>query len=273
MSQEEIFINGDLLRLRREASGWVLNDLATRACMSVKQIRQLEEGGLSSYYSQAVKITAAKKVGALLGLSPDEVLTPPSELSLAEIQIEPAVFSSDLEIIQTADIAPTKDELEVPHAFEESVDISIVSSDADAHKPSVDDEPKKSKTSLWLIAALFISALLVAAYMQPQDEPVVEAAPPIQALPADMADPAASAASGADVPASSAEPVVLSASAPAAVGVVAVNVQKQASSALGVSSAQRVAAPLATGVAPVTARPASTSTTTTPAASAASKAL
>ena len=52
MGQEEIFINGDLLRLRREASGWVLNDLATRACMSVKQIRQLEEGGLSAYYSQ-----------------------------------------------------------------------------------------------------------------------------------------------------------------------------------------------------------------------------
>jgi transcriptional regulator with XRE-family HTH domain len=272
MSQEEIFINGDLLRLRREASGWVLNDLATRACMSVKQIRQLEEGGLSSYYSQAVKITAAKKVGALLGLSPDEVLTPPSELSLAEIQMEPADFSSDPEIVQTADIAPTKGELEVPHAVEESVDNSIVSSDADAHKASVYEEPKKSKTSLWLIAALFISALLVAAYMQPQDEPVVEAAPPLQALPADMADPA-SAASGADVPASSAEPVVLSASVPAAVGVVAVNVQKQSSSASGVSSSPRVAAALASGVAPVSARPASSSTTTTPAASAASKAL
>jgi transcriptional regulator with XRE-family HTH domain len=62
MGQEELFINGELLRLRREARGWLLNDLATRACMSVKQIRQLEEGGMSSFYSAAVKVTSAKKL-------------------------------------------------------------------------------------------------------------------------------------------------------------------------------------------------------------------
>lgn len=61
MSQDELSINGDLLRLRREARGWALSDMAIRACMSVKQIRQLEEGGMSSFYSPAVKATAAKK--------------------------------------------------------------------------------------------------------------------------------------------------------------------------------------------------------------------
>jgi len=75
MTQEHASINGALLRLRREARGWVQSDVATRACMSVKQIRQLEDGGLSAFYSEAVKVTAAKKVGALLGLTPDEVFS------------------------------------------------------------------------------------------------------------------------------------------------------------------------------------------------------
>ena len=62
-------IDGSVVRLRREAQGWAINDIAARACLSVKQIRQIEEGGLSSFYSENVKLTAAKKVAALLQLS------------------------------------------------------------------------------------------------------------------------------------------------------------------------------------------------------------
>jgi transcriptional regulator with XRE-family HTH domain len=263
MSQEETFINGDLLRLRREASGWVLNDLATRACMSVKQIRQLEEGGLSSYYSQAVKITAAKKVGAILGLSPEEVLTPPSDLSQAEIQIE-SVVAANADIEKSSDIPQINDH-RVAHADEDSEEISIVSNDSGSHLPIVDDAPKKTKTSLWLIAALFVFALVVAAYMQPQDEPLVEAAPPLQALPTEVAEPA-SAASAADVSASSAEVVALPASA------VVVNVQKPSSTATLAASSARVVLPAASSVAPVMALRSASASTALPAASNASKA-
>jgi transcriptional regulator with XRE-family HTH domain len=62
-------IDGSVVRLRREAQGWAINDLAARACLSVKQIRQIEEGGLSAFYSETVKLTAAKKVASLLELS------------------------------------------------------------------------------------------------------------------------------------------------------------------------------------------------------------
>jgi transcriptional regulator with XRE-family HTH domain len=62
-------IDGSVVRLRREAQGWAVIDLAARACLSVKQIRQIEEGGLSSFYSENVKLTAAKKVASLLELS------------------------------------------------------------------------------------------------------------------------------------------------------------------------------------------------------------
>ena len=265
MSQEDIFINGELLRLRREARGWVINDLATRACMSVKQIRQLEEGGISSFYSVAVKMTSAKKVGALLGLSPEEVFAkdvePTPELEIAEPEVV-----SDLDIKLT-DIKPVLHEAAITSVDAQSPNAST-SSDSVAPVPAV-DEPK-SKTSLWVIALLFAAALAVAAYMQPKDEPVTETPPPIQVLPTEVADPA-SAASGADSSASSAEAVVLPASATAVVGVSPANVQKPASSASVAASATRVAVPVASSVAPVNARPAS-STVATPATSTASKA-
>jgi transcriptional regulator with XRE-family HTH domain len=240
MSQEDIFINGELLRLRREARGWTLSDMATRACMSVKQIRQLEEGGVSCFYSVAVKATSAKKVGTLLGLSPEEVFA-------HEVESVPEQEAVEDEIVVTeSDVAASESNLAetaplVQEAAHNEVDTAIT--DASAAPEPVVEEPK-SKASLWVIAALFGAALGVAAYMQPQDESVLEAAPPLQAVPADVADPA-SAASGAEVTSSSPELVVLPASA--------------------------AVVPVASGVPPVTVRPASSSIAT-PASPAASKA-
>lgn len=234
MSQEDTFINGELLRLRREARGWVLSDLATRACMSVKQIRQLEEGGMSSFYSAAVKMTSAKKVGALLGLSAEEVFAQEAQATAKPEAVESEAFVAELEVPSTEDKpAEAMSDLQVV------VEIEVDTAD---HAPvaSVVAEEPKSKTSLWIIAGLFASALAVAAYMQPQDEPVAEAAPPLQVLPADVADPA-SAASAADMSASLADVVA----SPVSVSSAVVNVQKTASSASIVSSSPRVAAPAA----------------------------
>jgi cytoskeleton protein RodZ len=263
MSQEDIFINGELLRLRRESRGWVLNDMATRACMSVKQIRQLEEGGMSSFYSAAVKMTSAKKVGALLGLSAEEIFMQEAEATSEAVEAE--VVGVEIEVA-----AFESKPIEVAASSQESVHTEV---DAAEHEPvsaiSVVEE-SKSKTSLWVIAALFAAALTAAAYMQPKDEPAVEAAPPRQVLAADVADPA-SAASAADAPASSAEVVALPASATAVVGAAVVNVQKPASSAAPVSSPPRVAVSVASGAAPMMVRPAS-AIMITPAAASASKA-
>jgi transcriptional regulator with XRE-family HTH domain len=191
MSQEELFINGELLRLRREAKGWVLNDMATRACMSVKQIRQLEEGGMSSFYSVAVKVTAAKKVGALLGLSAEEVFAQNADLAsvedlseseplIAEVAAEPETAS------QAADVfaVPAQDDSKPEHIEP----VVVKSSETTESK----DETPNSKNTLWLIP------------------------------PADVVDPA-SAASAADTPASTADAV-----APASA---AVSPQKPASTA------------------------------------------
>ena len=97
-------IDGSVVRLRREAQGWAINDIAARACLSVKQIRQIEEGGLSSFYSENVKLTAAKKVAALLQLSEAQLfgqvpLYPP------QAQEESFSFEPKTEAFQMAGVA------------------------------------------------------------------------------------------------------------------------------------------------------------------------
>lgn len=95
-------IDGSVVRLRREAQGWAINDIAARACLSVKQVRQIEEGGLSSFYSESVKLTAAKKVAALLQLSEAQLfgqvpLYPPpaeEESSLFDSNTKPFLMTS-----------------------------------------------------------------------------------------------------------------------------------------------------------------------------------
>ena len=232
MTHDQVLINGDLLRLRREARGWVMNDMATRACMSVKQIRQLEEGGMSSFYSEAVKVTAAKKVGALLGLSANEVFA------------------------QEAAVSPEQ-ELDAPAPLVEQMPVDVVPESELKTEPEISEQPSvpsvslteesKSKTSLWVVAGLFVAALMVAAYLQPQDEPVAEPAPPLQIVPTDATD-AASAAS----------PVETSSAEVAASSAVA-------------ASASRVVLPVVSASVPVAVRSASSPLVVAPAASAASK--
>lgn len=211
MSQEPRFINGDLLRLRREAQGWLLNDMATRACMSVKQIRQLEDGGISSFYSEAVKATAAKKVGALLGLSTVEIFAhEAASVSAAQADAESlmADVSSDSEVVSgVAKIGSDPDQV-VP------VDEVLKTTVVNAAESSASGEAPSSKNSLWLIIVLLALALAVGFHFQPKEEAVAEPPPPLQVLP-DAVD-SASAASATVLSASSAEVVMLHASAASA---------------------------------------------------------
>ena len=222
MSDTPQTINGELLRLKRESMGWLVGDLATRACMSVKQIRQLEEGGSSSFYSESVKLTSAKKVGGILGLTPDEVfgvvsqnpvnpsdedpfqtLDVPATESVADIEVpaQAAQTSSASNPTDVVDATPIQAESLAP--FKPSNDVA----DAPVQSVAAPATEQKNKTPLGAIAALFVAALAVAAWMRPEAEPVaVEPPPPLQTLPAETPDGAASAASAeaAGAPASAA---------------------------------------------------------------------
>ncbi len=266
MSDTPQTINGELLRLKRESLGWLVGDLATRACMSVKQIRQLEEGGSSSFYSESVKLTSAKKVGGILGLTPDEVfgvvsqnpvstsdedpfqtLVVPATESVAdlEVPVQAAQTSSASNPTDVVDATPIQAESLAP--FKPSNDVA----DAPVQSVAAAAPEQKNKTPLGAIAALFVAALAVAAWMRPEAEPVaVEPPPPLQTLPAEAPDGAASAASAeaAGAPASAAS------SGASVVSPAVTPAQPQASAAQAASKAS--AAPLAPS-APTASAPAS----------------
>ena len=214
-------INGALLRMRREELGWALADLATRACLSNKQVKQIEEGGTSSFYSETVKVTAAKKVGGILGLPEQSVFV----VEEPEVVVNEAASldgmtphtSDDLHADSSgSDKAHTdlptatgqypqdsnasqKDMASAavkPYLKSPSIETSVIQKSTNSALDS-EDKPK-SKNSLWFIIALFAAALGLAAVMQkPAPSPPVEPPPPLQVLPPEQPEPAASAPNAA----------------------------------------------------------------------------
>ena len=64
----------DYLRQLRAASGVEETWLARTACLSVAQVRQLEEGGESLFYSLTIKRQAYKRLLMILGAEPPTVV-------------------------------------------------------------------------------------------------------------------------------------------------------------------------------------------------------
>jgi transcriptional regulator with XRE-family HTH domain len=70
-------IQGNALKAAREKLKLEIKDLAIKACLSKKHITELEQGGVSSFYSESHKITVAKKVAKILQLDESLVLVHP----------------------------------------------------------------------------------------------------------------------------------------------------------------------------------------------------
>ena len=65
----------EVLMLAREEKGLNQEELAEMVCLRKWHIKELEEAEtFNSFYSMAIKINAAKKVGAYLGLTEDQYL-------------------------------------------------------------------------------------------------------------------------------------------------------------------------------------------------------
>jgi len=74
--------NGAFLKAR-EKLGLSVHDLAGQACLSARQIEQIENGEMSSFYGAQIKVTAARKVAKLLGLSEQDAF------NLGDVVIDP----------------------------------------------------------------------------------------------------------------------------------------------------------------------------------------
>ena len=75
----------------RESLGLSTKELSSMACLSVRQIEQIENGEMSSFYGPQIKVTAAKKVAALLKLKEEDAFDFSEKTPPAKIAPEPVV--------------------------------------------------------------------------------------------------------------------------------------------------------------------------------------
>lgn len=212
----------------RESLGLSTKDLSGMACLSVRQIEQIENGESSSFYGAQVKFTAAKKVAGLLKLTPEdafdfsgvaqpvkpaeveEKLQEETKASAAEKKAKPEQTKEKnqaketeqtKELVSQAPAAEPKAEKPIARKVTESVlDYSVKS------KASVD--PKKKIILLLAIAAAVIFSVVNLRplfFPEPVKEEVViiqEVVPetPPASAPAEPA-PAAQPATSVPVPA------------------------------------------------------------------------
>ena len=87
-------ILGSALKAAREARRYDRGELASLCCLSAKMILELEEGGMSSFYSYPLKINAAKRVGNLLNLSESDYLNYPRAPVVSSEGVEGASLAS-----------------------------------------------------------------------------------------------------------------------------------------------------------------------------------
>jgi transcriptional regulator with XRE-family HTH domain len=115
----------------RESLGLSTKELSGMACLSARQIEQIENGEMSSFYSPQIKVTAAKKVAALLKLKvedafdfgekapPEKIAEPVAEKSvIVEKELSPKKQSKPQQVEETPKVVIKS--LEPPRLYEAS---------------------------------------------------------------------------------------------------------------------------------------------------------
>ncbi len=148
----------------REALGLSTKDLSGLACLSVRQIEQIENGECGSFYGDQVKFTAAKKVAGLLKLKPEEAFdfgeTQASDTQV-NFQRETNVpvaekKATSAKAIETEQVKEKPEVVSVAKVFEPTP--ASVSGYSNQTKPSAD--PKKKGFLLLAIAAAVIFSVV-----------------------------------------------------------------------------------------------------------------
>lgn len=116
---------GQELRTLRISQNWNPSALATRSCLSLAQLYELEMGASSLFYSASLRLQAAKKVAALLG--------------------------SDWEAIMAKHQAPTIPAAPAPH-----LDLATPPAPTEAVQP-----PASPKSKLRVVAVTLLLSMLI----------------------------------------------------------------------------------------------------------------
>jgi len=156
----------------RENLGLSTKDLSGMACLSVRQIEQIENGESSSFYGPQIKVTAAKKVAALLKLKEEDAFdfgaAPPAKKIDAEALV---AETKSVEVKNTPPvekyIAPVK-----PSETKAAVKIKEPSIISSAPSGKQNNPQKKLLIFLGIAVALVFSAVNLRPLFFP--EPVKE---------------------------------------------------------------------------------------------------
>jgi cytoskeletal protein RodZ len=154
-------IRGEVLKKAREAKGLSVSELATKACFSVKQIEQLENGEKSHFYTLAIKVNAAKRIADELGIKHEEIF-----------DFGPDLVEESRETISRSDINEPSSE---PLVLEADKEPSVVQSERKVEQlerfpePS---QPEKRKTGrpYFLGVAIVALVVIVILNLQPSTE-------------------------------------------------------------------------------------------------------
>ena len=188
----------------REKLGLSIADLAQKACLSTKQVEQIERGGLNLFYSVQNKYSAAKKIAAILGLK--EVLAFEIEPSIPELSQPKSELPLAEELITQAPVPETENTVAVAA---KKVDAMIDSSKSSEEQLVVE---KKSRRPWMMSAAILLVLLFVGSnayqhyFLSKPQEAVMAEALPENAPPADL-PPQAPPPTTASMPAAVVPPV------------------------------------------------------------------
>jgi len=166
----------------REGLGLSTKDVSGMACLSVRQIEQIENGESSSFYGDQVKFTAAKKVAGLLKLKPEDAfdfsdIPQPTKAAEPEEKLQEETASSTV----TATVSEPKSENFSTKKISESVVDGGIKS-----KPQANPQ-KKTFLLLAIGAAIIFSVVNLRPLFFP--EPVKEEVVIIQEVAPEPAPP------------------------------------------------------------------------------------
>jgi cytoskeleton protein RodZ len=211
----------------RESLGLSAKDLSGMACLSVRQIEQIENGESSSFYGDQVKFTAAKKVAGLLKLTPEEAFDFAGVVQSAKVveveeksqeETKSSAEEKKAKVAKEKEVTPTTKE-KVDEPKPQTVSARKIS-------PSAIDYSVKSKASLdpkkkfFLLAAIGAAVIFSVVNLRPLffPEPVKEEVVVIQeVVPEPATEPIAEKPATAPAePVPAALPVAVSAECPSA---------------------------------------------------------
>jgi len=238
-------IQGKVFKAAREKLRLDVQDLATKACLSKKHITELEQGGITSFYSESHKITVAKKVAKILQLDESLVLVHPDgdlaqqeslpfDTAVEDIQQPVKVQETKAakeEKVSAAENKPvaqeSNQETAKPAAASKPVKVSLENLQSGGQMDSSRPKSKRSRSGLISVLLLILVAgglyssknEIIALFNPPAAEPqavVVEGA-----APQDPKDEGANS-NNSNNPANPASPSAPSSAAPAAANVAGV---------------------------------------------------